>query len=137
MTWVIKDVKVKINFHQTLEFLDNLQVASTGYSSDESSLYDFISIANFVLVPRKDNDRETVEDLASEGDPNPSCLNKYQLLTEVNLNIKGGNATLNDTSFSQVSIGKSSSSSNKRKQPSNVSPEAIVYGISMFVCGTS
>lgn len=137
MTLVIKDVKVKINFHQTLEFLDNLKVASTGYSSDESSLYDFISIANFVLVSPKDNDRETVEDLASEGDPNRSCLNKYQLLTEVNLNIKGGNATLNVTSFSQVSIGNSSSSYNKRKQPSNVSPEAIVYGISMFVCGTS
>ena len=60
---------------------------------------------------------------------NPSCLNKYQLLAEaeVNLNISKRNITLNDTSFSQSSFEKNSSnsqpSSTRRKQPSKVSPQ--------------
>lgn len=84
---------------------------------------------NFVLVSPKDNDRETDEDSANEDDPNPNCLNKYQLLAEaeVNLNTLKGNITLNDASFSQSSTEKHSSnsqtSSTKRKQPSKVSSQ--------------
>ena len=51
-----------MNVHQALEYLDNLEVTSDGYSSDESSGDDFVSIAKLVLVPPKDNDRETDED---------------------------------------------------------------------------
>ena len=102
-----------MNAHQALEFLDNLEVSSDGYSSDESSGDDFVSTATLVLVPPQDNDRETDEDSANEDDPNPSCLNKDQLLAEaeVNLNTSKGNITLNDRSFSHSSIEKNSSNS--------------------------
>ena len=117
-----------MNVHQALEYLDNLEVSSDGYSRDESSRDDFFSTAKLVLVPPNDNDRETDEDSANEDDPNPSCLNKYQLLAEaeVNLNTSKGNITLNDTSFSQSSIEKNSSNSQpstKRKQPPKVSSQ--------------
>ena len=39
------------------------------------------------MVHPKDKDRENDEDLASEDDPNPSCLNKYQLLAEAEVNL--------------------------------------------------
>ena len=126
LTLVIEDILVKINVHQALEALDNLEVSSDGCSSDESSGDDFVSTAKLVLVPPKDNDRETDGDSANEDDPNPCCLNKYQLLAEaeVNLNTSKGNIALNDTSFSQSSIRKNSSNSQscstKRKQPSKV-----------------
>ena len=129
LTLVTEDILVKINVHQALEYLNNLEVSSDGYSSDESSGDDFVSTAKLVLVSPKDNDRETDQGPANQDDNNPSCLNKYQLLAEaeVNLNISKGNITLNDTSFSQSSIEENSSnsqpSSTKRKQPSKVSPQ--------------
>ena len=73
------------------------------------------------MIHPKDNDRKNHEDSANKDDPNPSCLIKYQLLgdAEVNLNTSKGNITLNDGSFSQSSIEKNSSniqpSSTKRK----------------------
>ena len=129
LTLVTEDILVKINVHQALEYLDNLEVSSDGYSSDESSGDDFVSTAKLVLVSPKDNNKETDQDPANEDDNNPSCLNKYQLLAEAeaNLNISKQNITLKDTSFSQSSIEKNSSnsqpSSTKRKQPSKVSPQ--------------
>ena len=87
LTLVIEDILVKINVHQALEYLDNLEVSSDGYSRDESSGDDFFSTAKPVLVPPNDNDRETGEDSANEDDPNPSCLNKYQLLAEAEVNL--------------------------------------------------
>ena len=75
-----------MNVDQALEYLDNLEVSSDGYSSDESSGGDFVSTAKLVLVPPKDNGRETDEDSANKDDPSPSCLNKYQLLAEVEVN---------------------------------------------------
>ena len=118
-----------MDVHQALEYLDNLEVSSDGYSSDESSGDDFVSTATLVLVPPKDNHRETDEDSANEDDPKPSCLNKDQLLaeTEVNLNTSKAYITLNDRSFSHSSIEKNSSnsqpSSTKRKQPLKVSSQ--------------
>ena len=127
-----------MNVHQALEYLDNLEVSSDGYSSDESSGDDFISTDKLALVPPKDNDRETDEDSANEDDPNPSCLNKYQLLaeTEVNLNTSKGSITWNDTSFSQSSIEKNSSNnqpfSTERKQP--LFSISIIYQAIASVC---
>ena len=101
--------------------MDNLEVSPDGYSSDKSSGDDFVSTAKRVLIHPKDNDRKNHEDSANKDDPNPSCLIKYQLLgdAEVNLNTSKGNITLNDGLFSQSSIEKNSSniqpSSTKRK----------------------
>ena len=62
------------NVYQALEFLGNLEDFSDGYSSEKSSEDNLISKTKFVLVPPKDNDRETDEDSAIEDDPNSSCL---------------------------------------------------------------
>ena len=51
-----------MNVYQALEYLDNLEVSSDEYSSNESSGDDFVSTAKLFLVPPKDNDRETDED---------------------------------------------------------------------------
>ena len=69
LTLVTEDILVKINVHQALEYLDNLEVSSDGYSSDESSGDDFVSTAKLVLVSPKDNDRETDQDPANEDEP--------------------------------------------------------------------
>ena len=60
---------------------------SDGNSSDESFGVNFVSTAKFVLVPPKNNDRETDENSANEDDPNPSCLNKYQLLAKISVTV--------------------------------------------------
>ena len=86
LTLMREDILVKMNVDQALEYLDNLEVSSDGYSSDESSGDDFVSTAKLVSVPPKDNGRETDEDSANEDDPSPSCLNKYQLLAEAEAN---------------------------------------------------
>ena len=135
-------MKVKINVHEDLKFLHNLEVSSDGYSRDESSEDDFASKAQLVLVPPKDNNRKTNEDSSSEDDLNPSCLNKYQLLAEdeVNLCTTGGNIILNDACFSQASFEWSPSESQLSSiyiiQPSQVSREIIVYSTLPSVCGT-
>ena len=126
LTLAIEDILVKMNVHQPLKYLDKLVVSWDESSRDESSVDDFFSTAELVLVHPKNNDRENDEDSANEDDPNPSCLSKYQLLAEaeVNLNTSKGNITLNDTSFSQSFIEKNSSNcqpSTKRKQSSKVS----------------
>ena len=81
MTLLVKEIKVKTNVYQALEFLDNVEVSLDGYSSEESSEDKFISKAKLDLVLPKDNDGETDEDSVSEDDPNSSCLNKYLLLS--------------------------------------------------------
>ena len=67
-----------MSVHQALEYLDNLEGSSDGYSRDESSGDDFVSTTKLVLVSPKDKDRETDEDSANEDDPSCWSWSKFK-----------------------------------------------------------